>query len=86
MKCVRNILIYTLNVMFQEPVTFKIYLVEELGQLYILLSKKNCGIPYSFLPSLDYSLFYLAIVAAFGFGNTLFSTFPSKLFGNDISG
>jgi hypothetical protein len=27
MKCVRNINIYTLNVMFQVPVTFKIYLV-----------------------------------------------------------
>jgi hypothetical protein len=27
MKCVRNIHTYTLNVMFQVPVTFKIYLV-----------------------------------------------------------
>jgi hypothetical protein len=27
MKCVRNINIYTLNVMFQVPATFKIYLV-----------------------------------------------------------
>jgi hypothetical protein len=27
MKCVRNILIYTLNVMFQVLVTFKIYFV-----------------------------------------------------------
>jgi hypothetical protein len=55
MKCVKNINIYTLKVMFQVPVTFKIYLVLRIrGRIgtIILLSKKNCGIPYSLLPSL----------------------------------
>jgi uncharacterized protein (DUF2062 family) len=55
MKCVRNILIYALNVIFQAPVTFKIYPVFkntwEIGAI-ILLSMQNCGIPYSFLASL----------------------------------
>jgi hypothetical protein len=55
MKCVRKKFIYTLNVMFQVHVTFQIYLVFKntwrTGAI-ILLSKKNCGIPYSFLPSL----------------------------------
>jgi hypothetical protein len=55
MKCVTNILIYTLNVMFQVLVTFYIFLCLRIrGRIgaIILLSKKNCGIPYSFLPSL----------------------------------
>jgi hypothetical protein len=41
--------------MFQLPVSFQIYVVfkntwENWGNY--LVSKKNCGIPYSFLPSL----------------------------------
>jgi hypothetical protein len=54
MKCVTNILIYTLNVMFQVQ-HFKFILYLRIGGrigAIILLSKKNCGIPYSFLPSL----------------------------------
>jgi hypothetical protein len=58
MKCDRKKFIYTLNVMFQVHVTFLsiIYLVfkntwEDWGNY--LLSKKNCEIPYSFLPSLS---------------------------------
>jgi hypothetical protein len=55
MKCVRKKFIYTLNVMFQVPVTFQMYLLFKNtweDWAIILLSKKNCGIPYSFLPSL----------------------------------
>jgi hypothetical protein len=55
MKCVTNILIYILNVMFQVLVTFKFVLRLRIRGRFgaiILLSKKNCGIPYSFLPSL----------------------------------
>jgi hypothetical protein len=65
MKCVRNIYLYTLNVSFLVLITFLIYLVlrvrGRIGAITsILLPKKNCKIPYSFLPSL-FSTFHLKL-------------------------
>jgi hypothetical protein len=65
MKCVRNIYLYTLNVSFLVLIIFLIYLVlrvrGRIGAITsILLPKKNCKIPYSFLPSL-FSTFHLKL-------------------------
>jgi hypothetical protein len=53
MKCVRNILIYTLNVMFQVLVTFKIYLVFK-------NTWEDCGTYFAFQEKLWNSLFIFA--------------------------